>query len=108
MTGSWILGLLEHWLTTDDVFEPAFLGRLLLARHSAGAQAVLGADAAHVLDVWNSTANFAVCLSGSLPEGPYYLYQGTLYTVLKIFPDYQEAFVAATMPQSHSIHEWVR
>jgi hypothetical protein len=55
-----------------------------------------------LLDEWKASTYFALDTPNHLPEGPYYLYQSTLYSVLKVFPDHQEAFIAATLPQRHS------
>ena len=97
---SWLEGKIKSFLTTDDVFNEGFLGRVLLKGSSSSQRPTLSDGAKAVLAKCGATASFIESES-NIPSGPLMILASKplrLCQVFRLYPDPQLAFMYGTVP----------
>ncbi|KAK7402617.1 hypothetical protein QQX98_011629 [Neonectria punicea] len=101
ITAHWLQETVDRWHRADDVFHPGFLETVIFVREEHIPEPVLDKDSWKLLDnKWKSQVAFAVADREDIAEGPYYVRDGALHTVWRLFPDTHEAFMTAMLPHN--------
>jgi hypothetical protein len=91
---------LREWrakfLDRDDAFDPGFLIKIVLCGVDSNDISVT-TDAQELLAAWD-THDIIYQPHLDIPNGPYYISEGVLHSVWKVYDDYQLAFVQALWP----------
>ena len=93
---------IQNWrayhLELDDVFDSTFLQGIIFGGVTAS-ELHLTNDTKELLRAWQTqTVTYEPNLN--LDNGPYYIHEGRLYSVYKVYQDRQLAFVQATWPST--------
>jgi hypothetical protein len=94
----WLSETLAHFLKIDDVICAAFIDLLLIIPAKPECHPTLHSDT----EEWLLQKGITIIISQEhncqIPQGPYYVEQGGLYQISKLYPDTQEAFIFGTTP----------
>ena len=82
--------ILDH----DDVFHPSFLQEVIF---SGTDDVHLESDTKDVFEAWE-TLHISFVTDLSISNGPYYVMNGAIYSIWRLYEDHQLAFVQATWP----------
>ncbi|KPM45590.1 hypothetical protein AK830_g921 [Neonectria ditissima] len=101
ITADWLRETVNRWQHADDVFQLGFLETVIFVREEHAPEPVFETSSRELLnEKWKSQVAFAVVESEEILEGPYYIHDGGLHIVWRLFSDNHEAFMAATLPQN--------
>jgi hypothetical protein len=88
---------LSTFNATDDVFSPLFLHTVLFTTDDSITE--IEEDVVALLVNWGCSVVYSISSpSRNFLEGPYFHNSAGLFQAWKLFPDYQEAFILATIP----------
>lgn len=90
--------MLTEWVTTDDVFCPAFLENIITLRVDDSNKLEFPMEQLGSYHPGRVEVVSIVTSNSKFRQGPYFIRNGYLHAVWGVFPDSQEAFMETTIP----------
>ena len=94
---------IRHWLAVDDVFQPAFLGNVVIVSAKKPDDALNRHICNELKHIWPTKSCIMVPADHfpSFPaEGPYFWISNSLHVPYRLYDDVQNAFVVAVKPKT--------
>jgi hypothetical protein len=103
----WLNKKVCEFCTHDDVFTVGFLPIVYILSSSAAIETQVAKRNTILVHSQTSRIHFINTKKPFVSEGPYYVQNGNLHRVARMYPDIQEAFVVATCPERHNPNMYV-